>query len=121
MKRKTIITVLLVSGFITAFAFFDGITGTWTGGLPMGGGNNYPVSYSFTNDNGKLKGSNQASGQTVDITDGKIYGDSISFYVEGMGEQMLHKGKYFSNGDSISMNIWIGGRKLHTTLTRSGK
>ncbi len=121
MKRKTFITVLLAGTFITAFAFFGGITGTWTGALPMGDGNSYPLNYSLTNDNSKLKGSTQASGQTVDITDGKIYGDSLSFYVQGMGEQMLHKGKYFSNGDSVSINIWMGGRKFHATLTRAGK
>jgi hypothetical protein len=119
MKRKISITVLLICSFAAAFAFFSGISGSWTGTLPMGGGSNYPLNYTFETHKGKLTGFAASEQGNADLTDGKIYRDSISFAIDAMGMKMLHSGKYFTAGDSISLNILMNGQKYHTTLTRS--
>jgi hypothetical protein len=120
MKRKISITVLFICSFATAFAFFSGIDGSWTGALPVGGGNTYPLKYTFKTDEGKLTGFAESAQGSADLTDGKIRGDSISFAIEAMGMKMLHTGKYFTLGDSISLNILMNGQKYHATLSRAG-
>jgi hypothetical protein len=98
-----------------------GVSGTWAGSLPMDGGGSYPLRYFFGLEKDKLTGSTVASGSTVPISDGKIEGDSVSFYVDGMGEKMLHFARYYPVGDSLGMTIQMGGRAYHATLFRSGK
>jgi hypothetical protein len=119
MKRKISITVLLICSFAAAFAFFKGIGGNWTGALPMGRGNTYPLKYTFSTDDGKLTGLAESAQGNAELTDGKIHGDSISFAIEAMGMTMLHTGKYFTVGDSISLNILMNGQKYHATLSRA--
>jgi hypothetical protein len=119
MKRKTSITVLLVCSFAAAFAVFTDVSGNWTGALPMGGGNTYPLSYTFKAVNGKLTGFASSAQGNADLTDGKIYGDSISFSIDAMGMKMLHTAKYFTSGDSIGLTILMNGQKYHTTLNRA--
>ncbi len=119
MKRKIAITLLLTCSFVAAFAFFTGIGGSWAGVLPMGGGNSYPLNYSFKTDDGKLTGFAQSAQGNADLTDGRIYGDSLSFAIDAMGMKMLHTGKYFSAGDSISLNILMNGQNYHATLKRT--
>jgi hypothetical protein len=36
-----------------------------------------------------------------------------------MGSKMLHIDKYFAAGDSIGLNIIMGGQKFHGTLKRT--
>jgi hypothetical protein len=119
MKRKTTITLLLICSFAAAFAFFTGISGNWAGELPMGGGNSYPLSYTFKTNDGKLSGFAESEQGNAELTDGRIYGDSLSFAVDAMGMKMLHTGKYFSAGDSISLNIRMNGQNYHATLKRA--
>jgi hypothetical protein len=82
-------------------------------------GNEYPLNYTFKTDNGNLTGTAQSPQGTVDITDGKIKGDSLSFSLESNGAKIGHTGKYLSAGDSVSLNIDFNGMKFHTTLKRA--
>ncbi len=119
MKKKLFITAALLCSFAVVFAFFADVNGEWSGVLSTPDGNEYPLTYTFKTDNDKLTGTAQNPQGTVDITDGKIKGDSLSFNVEANGTKVLHNGKYFSTGDSVSLNIDFNGMKFHTTLKRA--
>lgn len=119
MKRKIFITVALLCCFTLAFAYFAGIDGKWSGTLTAPDGNEYPLSYTLKVDNDKLTGSGQSPQGTVDITDGKMKGDSLSFAIDVNGVKVLNTGKYYTAGDSISLNIDYQGFKIHSTLKRA--
>src|SRR5450432_1615265 len=119
MNQKILSSASLTIIFSIAYAMFDGVEGKWIGQLPLGNGRTYPLSYTFYTDSGKLTGFNQSDGDTTALTDGKMYGDSISFMLDAMGSKMLHTGKYFAVGDSIGLNITINGKVFHGTLRRS--
>ena len=119
MKRKLFITAALLCCFTAVFAFFADVNGKWSGVISTPDGNQFPLTYTFKTDNDKLTGSAQNPEGTVDITDGKIKGDSLSFNVEANGTKIGHTGKYFSAGDSVSLNIDFNGMKFHATLKRA--
>jgi len=118
MKRKIFITAALLCCFAVAFAYFDGITGKWSGVLTAPDGNEYPLNYTLKADNSTLTGTGQSMQGTVDLTEGKVKGDSLSFAIDVNGVKVLNSGKYFSAGDSISLNIDYQGMKMHSTLKR---
>ena len=119
MKRKLFITAALLCFCVAAFAYFASFEGKWSGSLLAPDGNEYPLNYTFKIDNGKLTGTGLSPSGPVDLTDGAIKGDSLSFAMDVGGVKVLNTGKYFSAGDSISMNIDYQGMKMHSTLKRA--
>jgi hypothetical protein len=119
MKRKLLITAALICCAIGAFAFFADLNGKWTGVLAAPDGNQYPLNYTFKIDNDKLTGTGQSMQGTVDLTEGKIKGDSLSFAIDVNGVKVINTGKYFSAGDSISLNVDYQGMIMHSTLKRA--
>jgi hypothetical protein len=119
MKRKLFITTSLLCVGIAAFAYFASIDGKWTGTLVAPDGNEYPLNYTFKADSGKLTGSGVSPTGPVDLTEGKMNGDSISFAMDVNGVKVLNTGKYFTDGDSISLNLDYQGYKMHSTLKRA--
>jgi hypothetical protein len=119
MKRKLFVTTALLCCCIAAFAYFAGIDGKWSGTLLAPDGNEYPLNYTLKTDGDKLTGSGQSPNGAVDLTDGKVKGDSLSFAIDVGGVKVLNTGKYFSTGDSISLNIDYQGMKMHSTLKRA--
>ena len=81
MKRKVLITTALLCSFAVAFAYFAGIDGKWSGTLTAPDGNEYPLNYTFKADNNQLTGSGESPQGKVDISEGKMKGDSLSFAV----------------------------------------
>jgi len=119
MKKKLFITAALLCSFALAFAAFADLNGKWTGTLAAPDGNEYPLNYTFKVDNDKLTGTGQGQEGSVDITEGKVKGDSLSFAMDVGGVKVLYTGKYFSAGDSISFNVDYQGMKMHSTLKRA--
>ena len=119
MKRKLFITAALLCSFAVAFAAFADLSGKWAGTLAAPDGNEYPLNYTFKVDNGQLTGSGGSPQGSVDITEGKVKGDSLSFAIDVNGVKVLNTGKYFSAGDSISLNVDYQGYKMHSTLKRA--
>ncbi|MDB5136698.1 MAG: glycoside hydrolase [Mucilaginibacter sp.] len=119
MKRKIFTTIAFVCCFAVAFAFFADISGKWTGVLTAPDGNAYPLNYTIKADGDKLTGTGQSPQGVIDLTDGKIKGDSLEFAIDVNGVKILNTGKYYSAGDSISLNIDYQGMKMHTTLKRA--
>ncbi|MGN6639558.1 MAG: hypothetical protein ACTHJ8_11655 [Mucilaginibacter sp.] len=119
MKRKIFITTALLCCFVAAFAYFADLSGNWKGILTAPDGNEYPLNYTFKADGDKLTGTGQSPQGTVDLTDGKIKGDSLFFNIDVNGVQVLNSGKYYTAGDSISLTLDYQGMKMHTTLKRA--
>jgi hypothetical protein len=119
MKRKLLITTALLCFFGVAFAFVADVSGAWTGKLLAPDGNEYPLNYTLKVDGDKLTGKGASPQGDVDIANGKVKGDSLSFTIDVGGVTVLNSGKYFTAGDSISLNVDYQGYKMHSTLTRA--
>ena len=119
MKRKLFITAAFLCSFAVAFAAFADLNGKWTGSLTAPDGNQYPLNYTFKIDNDKLTGTGQSMQGTIDLTEGKVKGDSLSFAIDVNGVKVINSGKYFSAGDSISLNVDYQGMIMHSTLKRA--
>jgi hypothetical protein len=121
MMKKKILTIAVLSGcFITCLAAtVADVNGKWAGSVNVGR-TNYPLSYTFKTDNGKLTGTVQVLGDPKPINDGTLNGTDLVFNVaDDNGGTIPNYGKYYADGDSISMNLDYEGTKLHTTLKRA--
>ena len=120
MKKKILVTILLACCVAFAMAaVFAGLNGKWSCVLNAPTGDQYPINYIFKIDGEKLTGTLETNGETVPIDSGKVKGDSISFNISFHGRPYPHKGKYFTQGDSIAMDVDFGGAKAHTVLQRT--
>ena len=117
MKRKILTTVALLLSFGAAFAWFAGIDGKWSAMLKGPDGNEFPISYTFKIDGATLTGTLTSSIGTFDISDGMVKGDSLWFTANVNTMKIKNKGRYYADGDSISLRV--GMRSTHTTLTRA--
>jgi hypothetical protein len=122
MKRKTLIAVALLCFVVVCFAAIADLSGKWTGKITTPDGNPLQLNYLFKVNGDKLTGTAQGDGTPDSIYEGKITGNDISFKVSNdNGDVFPHTGKYFADGDSISMNIDVRWQKFHTTLKRADK
>lgn len=112
----------LVCCFMVCLAALSEINGKWHGEVTGPDGKDYVLKYVFKLDGDKLTGTGQADADPLTITDGKVSGNDIAFSVTiENGDPVKHSGKYFADGDSISMNIDHDGAKMHVTLKRGEK
>ena len=118
MKIKFFITAALAGFTAICFAAVTGLADRWTGTLKTPDGNEFPLTYNFKTDSGKLTGTADSPQGTVNIQEGKITADSLHFSVMVNDMKVMHWGKYFAKGDSISMNMNFNGDEFHTTLKR---
>jgi hypothetical protein len=102
--------------FSTATAFAADVTGTWTAEVQ-----DMNLSYVLKQDGAKLTGTITASeGDPLEITEGKVDGDKISFNVSFNGITIKHQGVI--NGDTIKLTTKAEGGSIpdgEVTLTRS--
>jgi len=117
MKRKVFITTGLLACFGAAFAYLAGIDGKWAAMLKGPDGNEFPITYTFKTEGTALTGTLTSSIGTFDIADGVVKGDSLWFTAKVNTMQIKNKGRYYANGDSISLHV--GTRSTHTTLKRT--
>jgi len=119
MRNKISIAAALMGCFMLCFTVFNDLNGKWTGEIKIPRGRKYPVTYVFKIKNNSLAGSLEDDIELMDINEGRTNGTSINFStINQNGSVLVHTGKYYTGGDSISMSIIIDGRKLHTTLNR---
>ena len=123
MKRKMLFALALAcSAIIGLAAVFADVNGKWTGTFDGPDGNPIDVAYTIKVDGDKLTGDASAQGITLKLDSGKINGDDFKFSITNPeGVAIPHIGKYFAQGDSISMNVDYQGFKMHSTLKRSDK
>jgi hypothetical protein len=116
MNKKILITIALLFCFGAAYAYFAGIDGKWSAMLKGPDGNEFPISYTFKTSGTTLTGTVTSSIGTFGISDGVVKGDSLSFTANINTMKIKNIGRYYANGDSISLRV--GVRLTHTTLTR---
>ncbi|WP_448700767.1 hypothetical protein ACFGVR_01930 [Mucilaginibacter sp. AW1-3] len=116
MKIKILTSVILLAASGGAFAYFAGIDGKWTAMLKGPDGNEFPINYTFKTSGTTLTGTVTSSIGSFDISDGVVKGDSISFTANINTMKIKNKGRYYADGDSISLHV--GARSTHTTLKR---
>jgi len=119
MKKKMLIALVLLCSFTAVFAWFADLNGSWSGTLNISDGQQFPLNYTFKIDGNKLTGTSVNDRGTSDLSDGKVKGDSLWFSIDAGGMNILHTGKYFAAGDSISLNIDYNGSPFHATLKRA--
>lgn len=120
MKIKILVLVLICSTMIGLAAVFADVNGKWTGTFSGPDGNPIDVTYNIKVDGDKLTGDATAQGFTLKLDSGKIAGADLKFSITNdEGVKIPHVGKYFAQGDSISMNVDYQGFKMHSTLKRA--
>ncbi len=112
MKISVLTTVLLL---IAGLAFAAGIDGKWEGTFEGGmGGQPMKLSYDFKADGNTLKGTTvSAQNSTIQIQNGKIDGNNISFDVpvdmNGMKMTVAYTGELSGNELKLSFKMKMEG------------
>ncbi len=118
--KKITLTITLIGVAMACLAAISGLSGKWQGSVKLPDGNTYPVTYELQANGAQLTGTATAEGSPKNISDGKVDGDNFTFSLtDDDGSVMKHTGKYYAQGDSVSLNVNYQGTILHTTLTRS--
>lgn len=113
MRRPaTAFAAILIALLWTSAASAAGVTGKWTGQMAGPDGNGgFEISFTFKQDGAKLTGTVQGpQGDPVEIADGKVDGDKISFVVKieaNGGMKITHDGTI--SGDEIKLNSKVEG------------
>jgi hypothetical protein len=113
MKRLiTALAAISLALLWTGAACAADVTGKWTGQMAgPGGSGGFDLSFTFKQDGAKLTGTVQGpQGDPVEIADGKVDGDKISFVVKidaNGGMKITHDGTI--SGDEIKLNSKVEG------------
>jgi hypothetical protein len=111
-KSVSVLLTIWIALLWTGAAWAGDVTGKWTGQMagPDGSGG-FDISFTFKQDGAKLTGTVQGpQGDPVDIADGKVDGDKISFVVKieaNGGMKITHDGTI--SGDEIKLNSKVEG------------
>jgi hypothetical protein len=101
MIKKVILTLAITISSI-AFSFAGDINGKWAGKVM----DQFDVVYTFAADGEKLTGSTVGpDGNTINITDGTVKGDDLTFSIEIMGGVVKVTGKMDGEKLKLSMNM----------------
>ena len=99
--KKVIFTVLLAL-FAVMASNAEGIAGKWKASFETGQGG-MELTFNFKVDGEKLTGTVSSQMGDMEITNGKITGNEISFDVDAMGSTIKHKGKL--EGEVIKLKV----------------
>ena len=112
MSRFSSLRVGALLFLTAAVAFAADITGAWAGQISgPNGGDGFPVSYSFKQDGMKLTGTVAGpQGDPIEISDGMVDGDKISFSVTFNGMTFKHVGTI--SGEEIRLTMKSEGADL---------
>jgi hypothetical protein len=82
MTRRILFPTVLLCIIFAGMAVAADISGNWSGTMQMGD-NPISLSYAFKQDGEKVTGTvTTPQGQAIPLSDGKIAGDKITFYVQ---------------------------------------
>ncbi|HEV2326027.1 MAG TPA: hypothetical protein VGS10_18965 [Terracidiphilus sp.] len=105
MKRLMLCAFAMVAMALTVTtARAADVTGNWTAEMTTPDGNSFQLAFKFKQDGEKLTGTVQGpQGDAIDITNGKVDGNKISFDVSVNGSTISHDGTVNDAGDEIEM------------------
>lgn len=105
---NVLIAILLLAGLCAA----ADVTGKWTATVQGRGGQSREVTYNFKASGSTLTGTTSGmGGQEIQISDGKVEGDNISFKV---------KMEFGGNSMVMSYKGVVSGDEIKFTQTREG-
>jgi hypothetical protein len=81
MTRRIVLPAVLICIVLGGVAMAADISGNWSGTMQMGD-NPVSLTYAFKQDGGKVTGSVTTPHGEIPLSDGKIAGDKITFYVQ---------------------------------------
>src|ERR1017187_1566569 len=107
MRRPIIIKCAIVFALTAGLALAVDVTGKWSGEMSGPDGGGMSITFTFKQDGTKLTGTADGpGGQPLQIKDGKVEGDKISFAISfegGDGEmKIVHEGSV--NGDEMTLD-----------------
>jgi hypothetical protein len=104
MKKLLCVCAGLAMALSAAVALAADVTGTWTADSTGPNGDSYPLTFTLKQDGAKLTGTVQGpQGDPIDISNGKVDGNSISFDVSFNGMTISHAGTLNDAGDEIKL------------------
>ena len=107
-----LLSVLLVLAVVT-FCFAAEITGHWTGRI----NDQFDVAYDFKADGTTLTGTTKGpDGNVIEIKNGLVKGDSVSFTLPIMDNEFPIKG--FVKGDVMSLSMSFNGNPMTFELKK---
>ncbi len=105
MKKLLCLIAVLALALPAAAAMAADVTGTWTADSVGPDGSSYPLTFTFKQDGAKLTGSVQGpQGDPIEISNGKVDGNNISFEVSFNGMTITHSGTVNDAGDEIKLS-----------------
>src|ERR1700691_5168643 len=118
MKKLGITLLLFALGSVSALA--ADFNGKWTGDVPGRNGNTQTLTFSFHVDGAALTGKVTTPRGDVDISNGKVDGDNISFdqVLNFNGNSFTISYKGVADGDTIKFTRTFGanGDRRHTAV-----
>jgi hypothetical protein len=118
MKRRITTTALVLCTAFACFAAIAELSGKWKGTIKMSDGSSIPLTYVLKVDGEKLTGSIITPNDDLEIYDGKVKGADFTFKVDVNGSAVPSVGKFYADGDSVTMVADLAGQKLKSTLKR---
>jgi hypothetical protein len=120
MKKLLCVCAALMMTFCAANAFAADVTGKWTGNMAGPGGDGFQLTFTFKQDGAKLTGTiDGPMGEPMEISEGKVDGDKLSFNVSFNGMTIKHEGVL--TGETIKLTTKSDGGDFpggEMTLTR---
>jgi len=102
VKKLLCVCAALTLAFFASTAFAADVTGTWTGDMAGPNGDGFHLTFTFKQDGDKLTGTvTGPQGDPIEISDGKVDGDKLSFNVNVNGMVIMHEGVI--SGDTIKL------------------
>jgi hypothetical protein len=123
MTRRILSSTAVLCAIFAAAALAADISGKWSGALQTGS-DAIPLTFSFQQDGEKLTGTVTGPQGVMPLSEGKVAGDKISFFVmaDMNGAPTKFIGAGVIKGDEITVNIAAeGGRDLGPTLLKRVK
>ena len=120
MKTRICAGSALLVVLTATLMFAADVTGAWKGDVKGPNGDSLQLTFNFKQDGAKLTGTVNGPGGDIDISDGKVDGDKISFTVSFNGTIIQHKGAI--SGDQIKLTTKTNDPNFPSedlTLTRA--
>ena len=123
MTRRILFATALLCAIFAGAALAADISGNWSGTLQMGD-NPIPLTFAFKQDGEKLTGTVTSTQGPLPLSEGKVLGDKVSFFVQadmnGNPTKFISEGAI--KGDEITLNIKAdGGPDFGPTLLKRVK
>lgn len=120
MKTRLVSLVLALSAFVFS-AFAGDVSGKWKYSITTPNGDKRDSSMTLKADGSKLTGTMEGRGGPVEIQEGKVDGDNISFVVvrNFNGNEMKINYKGALKGDELKLTMAFGEREMEITATRA--